>query len=74
MMETIIRLNRLPPPVIDPSSVHGRDHSHHYSSNQQGEGSNVPGRKPGKEHVDPVVVEAEQVNEGNAEKTLESGG
>lgn len=68
-MTELLRLNRPPPPVMDPSSVQGRG-----CENQQhhGEGSCVPGRRFRKEPAtndDPVDQEMGMENEGHGENT-----
>ncbi|XP_019184884.1 PREDICTED: nuclear poly(A) polymerase 2-like isoform X2 [Ipomoea nil] len=68
-MTELLRQNRPPSPVIDPSSAHGRGQT---SLPNQGEGSQMPGRRPGKEPAvqnDPENPEIVVEDEGLGENT-----
>lgn len=72
MLETI-RLNRPPPPVIDPagfSSVHERGQVPSNQTPPLGEGSFVPGRRQGKEPADDLAAMADLGGETSEEEFL----
>nr|GMC84527.1 nuclear poly(A) polymerase 2-like isoform X1 [Ipomoea batatas] len=65
----LLRLNKPPPPVIDPSLVQGRAHTHPPTLEA---GGSIPERRPGKEPArdnDAEIHEVDDEDEGQGENT-----